>query len=356
MPTPVDNSPATGVPRLELRAPDSLDPRLTFATFVVGDSNRFAHAACRTVAERPGERYNPLLIHGGRGLGKTHLATAIGHALLERAPTGRVVHLSAGAFMHDLRRALRRDGMEALKRHLRDADLLIVDDVQLLTGRPRTQEEFFHTFNALHDRDRQIVLTSDRVPKAIPRLEERLCNRFEWGLVVEIQPLDVVTKLALLERSTPPGGVPLPDDVAERLAEHAGTARELYTLAERTRARAGLTRRRLSVEVVEEVLETVHRSAEVSFDSISRAVCEQFAIRMSELRSRRRTQNVAVPRQLAMYLCRRLTRASYPQIGELFGRDHSTVMHAADATERRRQTDAAFHLTVAALERRIRGD
>ena len=352
----MDNSSGTGVPRLELRAPGSLDPGLTFSTFVVGDSNRFAVGACRTVAERPSAQYNPLLIIAGRGLGKTHLATAIGHVLLERVPAARVTQLSADAFMRELLQALRFDRMESFKRHLRDVDLLIVDDVQQLAGRQRTQEEFFHTFNALHDRDRQIVLTSDRAPKVIPRLEERLRNRFEWGLVVEIEPLDLVTKLALLERGKPPGGLRLPDDVAQLLAEHATTARELDTLAARIRGRAGLTRRRITLEVASEVLETTRQSAEVSFDSISRAVCDQFAIRPTELRSRRRTQQVAVPRQLAMYLCRRLMKASYPQIGELFGRDHSTVMHATGATERRRKTDVAFHATVEELERRIRGE
>ena len=356
MPTPVDNVPWTGVPHLVLRAPGSLDRQHTFATFVVGDSNRFALGACLAVAERPGARYNPLLIHGGRGLGKTHLATAIGNAVLGRVPSSRVVQLSADAFMRDLLRALRHDSMESFKSHLREVDLLIVDDVQLLAGRPRTQEEFFHTFNALHDHDRQIVLTSDRSPKAITRLEERLRNRFEWGLVVEIEPLDQGTKLALLHRAGVAIGGVLPDDVAQLLATCASTVRELETLAARTRARAGLTRRRVTVEVAGEVIEASVRSAEVTFDSISRAVCEQFALRPSELRSRRRTQKVAVPRQLAMYLCRRLTRASYPQIGELFGRDHSTVMHATDATERRRKTDASFHATVEALERRIRGD
>jgi chromosomal replication initiator protein len=352
----VDNSPETGVPRLALRAAGSLDPELTFATFVIGDCNRFAHGACRTVAEQPGTQYNPLLIHGAAGLGKTHLATAIGHAMLERTPTARIIQLSAEAFMRELRQALRRDHMESFKHHLRDVELLIVDDVQQLAGRQRTQEEFFHTFNALHDRDRQMVLTSDRTPKSIPRLEERLRNRFEWGLVVEIEPLDLLTKLTLLERCTPAGGASLPDDVAQLLAEHAKTVRDLDMLAARTRRRAGLTRRRITAHVVAEVLETVRQSADVSLEAISLAVCQQFAIRPSELLSRRRTQQVAVPRQLAMYLCRRLTGASYPQIGELFGRDHSTVMHAAGATERRRKTDAAFHATIEELERRIRGE
>ena len=351
----MDKSQRTGVPRLELRAPGSLDPRLTFATFVVGESNRFAHGASRSVAERPGAHYNPLLIHGGRGLGKTHLATAIGHAILERTPAARVVQLTGEAFKRDMLRSLHADRMDSFRQHLRDVDLLIVDDVHLLAGRERTQEEFFHTFNALHDLDRQIVLTSDRAPKAIPRLEERLRNRFGWGLVAEIEPLDPATKLALLERS-PAGRIPLPADVAQLLAGHATTVLELEALAERIRLRAGATRRGISVELAEEVLVSARGRAEASFDTIARAVCEQFSVRPNDLRSRRRTQDVAVPRQLAMYLCRRLTHASYPRIGELFGRDHSTVMHATDATERRRQTDAAFHAAVEEIERRIRGD
>jgi len=356
LPTSVDNPPGAGVQRLPLRAVDSLDRQHTFDSFVVGESNRFAFGACRTVAERPGGQYNPLLIHGGRGLGKTHLATAIGHVLLERSPTARVTQLSADAFMREMLHALHLDQMESFKQHLRDVDLLVVDDVQLFAGRQRTQEEFFHTFNALHDGNRQIVLTSDRPPKGIPRLEERLRNRFEWGLVVEIEPLDLATKLGLLQRNASLRGIVLPDDVSQLLAGHAASAHELEALAGRVRARAGGTGRRITAEVALEVLNDPRRSAAVSFESISRAVCEHFAVRPSELRSRRRTQNVAVPRQLAMYLCRRLTRASYPQIGELFGRDHSTVMHATDATERRRKIDAAFHATVDALERRIRGD
>ena len=356
MPTPVDNSSGRGVPRLELRAPGTLDPRHTFATFLIGSCNRFAHAACRAVAEEPGAHYNPLLIHGPSGVGKTHLATAIGHALLERSPTARVTQLSADTFMRELRGALRSDRMDSFKRHLRDVDLLIVDDVQLLAGRQRTQEEFFHTFNALHDQDRQIVLTSDRAPKAIARLEERLRNRFEWGVVVEVEPLDLDTRRELLEQSAARAGFTLTDDVVVFLAAAAEDARQLEVLASRTRARAGLTGRRIGLEVAREVVEGFRRSVDVSFDAIARAVCERFAVRPAELRSRRRTQNVAIPRQLAMYLCRRMTTASYPRIGELFGRDHSTVMHAAEATERRRKTDAVFHATVEELERRIRGD
>jgi chromosomal replication initiator protein len=356
LPTPVDNSPGTSVPRLALRAPDGLDPELIFDSFVVGDSNRFAHDGCRAVAARPGGHYNPLLIQGGRGLGKTHLATAIGHVVRERSSSSRVIQLSADAFMRDLLRAIRFDQMESLRRRLRDVDLLIVDDVQFFAGRQRTQEEFFHTFNSLHDQNRQIVLTSDRPPKEIPRLEERLRNRFEWGLVVAIQPLDFATKLGLLQRDMTLRNLVLPDEVSEVLVEHAANARELAALVRRIRARAGVTGRRVTMDVAREVLDVLARSAEVSVESISRAVCERFAVRPSELRSRRRTRKVAVPRQLAMYLCRRLTRASYPQIGELFGRDHSTVMHATEATERRRKVDAAFHATVEELERRIRGD
>jgi chromosomal replication initiator protein len=336
----------------------SLNPKYTFASFVVGASNQFAHAASKAVATQPGTHYNPLFIYGGVGLGKTHLANAIAHQILERQPLARVAYLSSETFMTDLIASLRRDRMGDFKERFRRVDVLVLDDVQFLAGRERTQEEFFHTFNTLYDHRRQIVLTSDKVPKDIPDLEERLRNRFEWGLIADIQPPDVETRVAILEKKAELEGIPLLHDVALFLAAQiASNVRELEGLLTRLGAKASFMRRELNVEFAREVMQSEPRSAQpsVTFEDVTKAVCEHFSLRPQDLRSKRRTRNVALPRQLAMYFCRRLIGASYPHIGELFGRDHSTVMHAMDVTERRIKDDPAFQATAEQLERSIRG-
>jgi chromosomal replication initiator protein len=337
----------------------SLNPKYTFANFVVGASNQFAHAAAKAVATQPGDHYNPLFIYGGVGLGKTHLVSAIGHDILGRHALARIACLSSSAFMNDLINSLRRDRMSDFKERFRRVDVLILDDVQLLAGRERTQEEFFHTFNTLYDHRRQIVLTSDKVPKDIPDLEERLRNRFEWGLIADIQPPDVETRVAIVEKKAEAEGIPLANDVALFLATQiASNVRELEGSLTRLGAYASIARRPITVEFAREVLQRTLKSAEpsVTFDSIAGTVCDHFSLRPTDLRSKRRTRNVVVPRQLAMYLCRRLMHASFPHIGELFGRDHSTVIHAASVTERRIKEDAAFQATVERLERAIRGE
>jgi chromosomal replication initiator protein len=331
----------------------SLAPRHSFRNFVVGKSNQFAHAAARAVASQPGDHYNPLFIYGGVGLGKTHLVTAIGNAILDHDPNRHVTYLSADAFMNDLILSLRRDRMEAFKNRFRQVDVLILDDAQLLAGRERTQEEFFHTFNTLHAQRRQIVLTSDKVPKDIPDLEERLRNRFEWGLIADIQPPDLETRVAILERKADLDSIPLDHDVALFLAEHVvSNVRELEGALTRLGAHASLSGERLTLDYAREVLRASIRPLRptVTFDAIVDAICTRFALRPADLRSRRRSKHVAQPRQVAMYLCRRLLGASLPRIGELFGRDHTTVLHAVGTTTRRLKDDLALQALVTAIE------
>ena len=336
----------------------ALNPKYIFVNFVVGASNQFAHAACKAVATQPGDHYNPLFIYGGVGLGKTHLVNAIGHEILERNSIARIAYLSSEAFMNDLISSLRRDRMGEFKERFRKVDVLILDDVQLLAGRERTQEEFFHTFNTLYDHRRQIVLTSDKVPKDIPDLEERLRNRFEWGLIADIQPPDVETRVAIIEKKAEMEGIPITNEVALFLgSELASNVRELEGSLTRLGAYASIRRCPITVEFARDVLQTVLREQRptVSFDDIATAVCDHFSLRPTDLRSKRRSRNVAVPRQLAMYLCRRLLNASFPHIGDLFGRDHSTVIHATTVTERRIKEDTAFQAMAERLERTIRG-
>ena len=336
----------------------TLNPKYTFANFVVGASNQFAHAASKAVAGQPGDHYNPLFIYGGVGLGKTHLVNAIGHQILERHSLYRIAYLSSEAFMNGLIASLRRDRMGEFKERFRRVDVLILDDVQLLAGRERTQEEFFHTFNALYDQRRQIVLTSDKVPKDIPDLEERLRNRFEWGLIADIQAPDVETRVAIIEKKAEAEGIPLSNEVALFLGTELGSnVRELEGSLTRLGAYASMHRRAITVDFAREVLQNVLRPQKraITFEEITTAVCDHFSLRPQDLRSKRRSKNVAMPRQLAMYLCRRLLGASFPHIGEVFGRDHSTVIHATTVTERRIKEDPAFQATVERLERTVRG-
>jgi len=335
----------------------ALDTRFTFDTFVVGASNQFAHAAARAVAAQPGEQYNPLFVYGGVGLGKTHLATAIGHALLARTPEARVACLSADTFTNELVAAIRRDRVGPFKRKLRELDLLIIDDVHVLAGKERTQEEFFHTFNELHGERRQVVLTSDTVPRDIPGLEERLRSRLEWGLIADIQAPDLETRAAILQKKAELEDLPLGRDVALVLAEHVtNNVRELESALTRLAAEASLRHEPITVEGARRVLGklAVSSAGIVTFDAIARAVCEHFALPPGDLRSRRRSRHVVVPRHVAMYLCRRLLDASYPRIGELFGRDHSTVMHGVNVIETRLKDDVAFQTLVSQIERAVR--
>ncbi|MBX3024751.1 chromosomal replication initiator protein DnaA [bacterium] len=334
----------------------ALLPKYIFDNFVVGASNQFAHAASKAVANQPGDHYNPLFIYGGVGLGKTHLVNAIGHQVLDRNENARVVYLSSESFMNELIAALRRDRMDEFKARFRRIDVLIVDDVQFLAGRERTQEEFFHTFNSLYDGHHQIVLTSDKFPKEIPDLEERLRNRFEWGLIADIQPPDVETRIAILEKKAEFEGIELPAEVANFLASTIDSnVRELEGSLTRLGAFASLNKCPITVDFARDVLQSVLRERverAITIESIQKAVCDFYRIRPNDLRSKRRTRTIAVPRQVAMYLCRRYTNASFPVIGDRFGgRDHSTVIHAAQVIERRLRDEPGFRATVERLER-----
>ena len=356
---PLSVSLPSGTAAIRQRRPSTLLPKYTFDNFIVGGSNQFAHAACKAVANLPGDHYNPLFIYGGVGLGKTHLVNAIGHQILDRSPERRVLYLSTESFMNELINALRRDRMDEFRSRFRRIDVLIVDDVQFLAGRERTQEEFFHTFNSLYEGHRQIVLTSDKFPKEIPELEERLRNRFVWGLIADIQSPDVETRVAILEKKAEVERIDLPHDVALFLAAHIDSnVRELEGSLTRLGAFASLNKCVITVDFARQVLQSILRekTSTITIDSIQKAVCEFFNVRPADLRSKRRTRTVAVPRQVAMYFCRRYTDASFPSIGDHFGnRDHSTVIHATQVVERRIKEDPTFRAAIERIARTLEG-
>ncbi len=309
------------------------------------------------VANQPGDHYNPLFIYGGVGLGKTHLVNAIGH-WAEAQRTGlKIVYLSSESFMNELIGSLRRDRMDEFKAKFRTVDILILDDVQFLAGKERTQEEFFHTFNSLYESHKQIVITSDKFPKEIPGLEDRLRNRFEWGLIADIQPPDIETRVAILQKKAEEEGVRLPPDVAIFLATHINSnVRELEGSLTRLGAFSSLTKAAITLDLTKEVLRNTLRGAEkdLTVESIQKIICDYFNIKMGDLKAKRRTQNIALPRQVAMYLCRKHTENSFPAIGDKFGgRDHSTVIHASKAIEQRIKDDPHMQNTIEKLERNL---
>jgi len=331
-----------------------LNPRYTFDSFIVGASNQFAHAASKAVAARPGRHYNPLFVYGGVGLGKTHLVNAIAFEVLRVNPNAHVAYLSSEEFTTELISSIRREHMEDFKERFRAVDVLIVDDVQFLAGRDRTQEEFFHTFNVLHSAGRQIVLTSDVPPQEIRGLEERLRNRFEWGLIADIQPPDLETRVAIVERKAELDGISLDDDAAMLIAEHvASNVRELEGVLTRLGAQASLAGYRVTAAFVEEhlVKHGTPRERGLDMDRITMVVCEHFGVERADLLSRRRSRHIATPRQVAMYLCRVHLGISYPRLGELFGRDHSTAIHAVETTQVRLQRDMGFQDALERIER-----
>ena len=335
-----------------------LNERYTFTEFVVGSANQFAHAAALAVANQPGEKYNPLFIYGGVGLGKTHLVTAIGHQLWNSGKR-KVLFMPAEVFMNELITSLRRDRMGEFKEKFRRVDALILDDVQFLAGRERTQEEFFHTFNSLHSDRHQIVLTSDKVPRDIPGLEERLRNRFESGLIADVAPPDLETRVAIVQKKAAHENMSLPSDVSLYIAQNVSSnVRELEGCLTRLAALASMDRAPLTVEFTRQALHDLIRVQDhrPGIDGIQKTVADFFHIRLSDLKSKKRTQHIAFCRQVAMYLCRKLTDNSFPVIGEHFGRDHSTVIHAYNLIARRVGNDSAFRMSIEKIERELKID
>ena len=336
---------------------NNLVPKYTFQNFVVGASNQFAHAACMAVANQPGDHYNPLFLYGGVGLGKTHLVNAIGHQAAAQRPGLKIVYLSSESFMNELIGSLRRDKMDEFKKKFRNVDILILDDVQFIAGKERTQEEFFHTFNSLYESHKQIIITSDKFPKEIPGIEDRLRNRFEWGLIADIQPPDMETRVAILQKKAENEGVQLPHDVAFFLASNIDSnVRELEGSLTRLGAFASLTKATISVDLAKDVLRNTLKGAQrdITVENIQKTICDYFNVKIGDLKAKRRTQNIALPRQVAMYLCRKYTDTSFPAIGDKFGgRDHSTVIHASKTIERRIKEDPHMQTTIEKLERNL---
>jgi chromosomal replication initiator protein len=329
-----------------------LNARYTFDTFIVGSSNQFAHAAARAVAEAPSRSYNPLFIYGGVGLGKTHLMHAIGRYVLEHFPGTRLTYISAERFMNEMINAMRFDRSVEFRERYRSVDVLLVDDIQFIAGKDGTQGEFFHTFNALHDAQKQIVLSSDSPPGEIQAIEERLRSRFEWGLIADIQPPDLETKVAILKKKAEAEAVPLPDSVAIYIAgKIKSNVRELEGSLIRLVAYASLTGQQITLPLAQEVLRNVlaHDEKVVTIDVIQKFVADYYKVKVAELRSRGNAKSIAIPRQVAMYLCKTLTHASLPEIGRSFGKHHSTVIHSIRKVEAQRQTDAHFNSVINTL-------
>jgi len=324
-----------------------LNPRYTFDTFIVGPSNQFAHAASRAVAEAPSRSYNPLFIYGGVGLGKTHLMHAIGQYVLQHDRNMKLTYISSERFMNEMINAVRYDRVIDFRERYRTVDILLVDDIQFLAGKEGTQTEFFHTFNALYDSQKQIVLSSDCPPHEIPALEERLRSRFEWGLIADIQSPDLETKTAILKKKAETEAVPLPDDVAIFIAGRIkSNVRELEGSLIRLVAYASLTGQEISLPLAQEVLKNIldHEEKAVTIEIIQKFVADYYNLKLVELKSRNNSKSVAMPRQIAMYLCKSLTHASLPEIGRSFGgKHHSTVIHSIRKVEDLRKRDTDFN-------------
>ena len=354
----VQREPAPpALPRDAEAAPPSLSSRYTFGSFVVGNSNQFAQAACQAVADLPSKAYNPLFIYGGVGLGKTHLLHAVGHQVSRAFPHLTVLYLSSERFTNDLINAIRFDRTAEFRAKYRGIDLLLIDDIQFISGKERTQEEFFHTFNDLYEARKQIVLSSDAAPKEIPDLEERLRSRFEWGLIADIQPPDFETRVAILKKKAEVERVRLPDDVAYLIASRIkANIREIEGSLTRMIAFCALSGREMSVELAHEVLADIWGEDEkvITIDHIQRKVGDFFGVKLSDLRAKNRTKAVAFPRQIAMYLARQLTHASLAEIGRAFGgKDHTTVLHAVEKVQTLIQDDVKLKKTIDTLTQGI---
>ena len=327
---------------------DGLNPKYTFEKFVVGSCNQFGHAAAKAVAENPGSTYNPLFMYGGVGLGKTHLMHAIGHSIKARSPHMRVAYITSERFMNELINAIRFNKTPAFRDKYRSIDVLLMDDVQFMAGKERTQEEFFHTFNTLHNGQKQIVVSSDCPPREIPTLEERLHSRFEWGLIADLEPPDLETKVAILKRKADMDGIRLDDDIAIYIASKVkSNVRELEGSLVRLVAISSMKGVPISKALAQESMKNIldaERPAGLTMDHIARTVASHYKMTIEEIKAKNNSRGVAVPRQVAMYLCKRLTRHSFPEIGREFGgKHHTTVMHSVDKIDTLFKDDRNFH-------------
>lgn len=336
----------------------SLNPKYTFESFVIGNSNRFAHAASLAVAEVPAKVYNPFFIYGGVGLGKTHLMHAIGHRIRQNHPHLKVLYISSEKFTNELINSIRDGNPESFRQKYRNIDVLLVDDIQFLSKKEHTQEEFFHTFNTLHEANKQIIISSDRPPREIPTLEDRLRSRFEWGLITDIQPPDLETRIAILRKKALLENFSMPNDVMVYIASRIdNNIRELEGALVRIIAYASLTNQNIDMNLANEALKDIFphsRPRQITMELIQQVVANYFKIKQEELLAKKRTRNVAYPRQIAMYLCREMTETSLPRIGEMFGgRDHTTVIHAHDKISRERNEDAKLNNILKEIAKRI---
>lgn len=354
-PIPVENNKNNGADDHNISL---LNPKYTFDSFVIGNGNRFAHAACLAVGEAPAKAYNPLFIYGGVGLGKTHLMHAIGHFIRQSTPDSKVLYLSSEKFTNELINSIRDDKTVDFRNKYRNIDVLLIDDIQFLAGKERTQEEFFHTFNALHEANKQLVISSDRPPKEIPTLEDRLRSRFEWGLIADIQPPDLETRIAILRKKAKVENLDVPNEVMHYIASNIDTnIRELEGALIRVVAYSSLINKDISVPLTTEALKDIlpsSRPRQITISLIQETVAHYFKLKVEDFSAKKRTRTVAFPRQIAMYLSRELTDCSLPKIGEEFGgRDHTTVMHAHEKITLEKQTDPRLANIIKELTKRM---
>ena len=352
-----DLAPPIAPPKDELPTA-TFNPRYRFDTFVVGNSNQLAYAASKSIAENPSGSFNPLFIYGGAGLGKTHLIQAIGHQLRQDRANMKVVYMSAEAFVTEVIAAIRYDRMQPFRDKYRSSDALLLDDIQFIAGKERTQEEFFHTFNALYEAQKQIVFTSDRPPKEIPTLEERLRSRFEWGLTADIQPPDLETKVAILRKKAEDKGMNVPQEVALFLAERVrSNVRELEGHLNKIAVYASLAGKPVTIDVAKEALKDVLSKEDkpITPSEILRVVAAHYGLKVADIKQKSNAKTIAFPRQVAMYLCKDLTDLSYPEIGKLFAdKHHSTVMYSVQQIKKMMDADAQFARTVEGLAKQFR--
>ena len=347
------STPATSGPeqaRFDWNTAAQLNPRYTFDAFVIGNGNQFAHAAARAVAERPSKAYNPLFLYGGVGMGKTHLMQAIGHEVKRHQPQASICYVSSEKFTNEMINSLRYDKMSSFRDKFRSVDVLLIDDIQFLAQKERTQEEFFHTFNALHESMKQIVIASDRPPKELAEFEDRLRSRFEWGLIADIQPPDLETKVAILQKKAESEHVTLPTDVALFVASNIRTnVRELEGALVRLIAWCGLHGMEINLPTAQTCLKQFidTQVRKITIEAIQRATAEQFGMRVVELKQKNNSRQIVVPRQIAMYLAKQMTEASLPEIGRQFGgKHHTTVMHSISKIDELRRTDKDLNRTI----------